>query len=91
VVKQRVVGHEALPPEQDFLAIEDPLEITLVYDHNGGIVEKKLIVTMRTPGHDEELIHGFLYCEGIIQSAADIVEIQLSGNNAYAAPTRACA
>jgi len=89
VVKQRVVGAKVQAPEEDFLAIEDPLEMTLAYDRNGGIVEKKLIVTMRTPGHDVELIHGFLYCEGIVQSAADIVDIQLSGNNAHAAPTRA--
>lgn len=89
VIKQRVVGNEALAPEEDYLAIEDPLEIVLAYERSGGTVEKKLIVTMRTPGHDEELIHGFLYCEGIIQSAADIVDIQLSGNNAHAAPTRA--
>lgn len=89
VLKQRVIGSEAQAPAEDHLAIEDPLEITLAYERNGGLVEKKLIVTMRTPGHDAELIHGFLYCEGIIQSAADIVDIQLNGNNAHAAPTRA--
>lgn len=89
VVKQRVIGAQAQAPEEDYLAIEDPLEITLAYQRHDSPVEKKLIVTMRTPGHDEELIHGFLYCEGIIQSAADIIEIQLSGNNAHAAPTRA--
>jgi len=44
---------------------------------------------MRTPGHDEELIHGFLYAEGIIQSAADITAIDLSGSNPQAGPTRA--
>lgn len=89
VVKQRVIGVEAQASEEDFLAIEDPLEIVLAYERNEGLIEKKLIVTMRTPGNDEELIHGFLYCEGIIQSAADIVDVQLSGNNAYAAPTHA--
>ena len=89
VVKQRVIGDEAQLPEEDYLAIEDPLEIVLACERHGGIVEKKLIVTMRTPGHDEELIHGFLYCEGIIQNAADIIDIQLSGSNPNAAPTRA--
>ncbi|MDQ8196098.1 formate dehydrogenase accessory sulfurtransferase FdhD [Coraliomargarita sp. SDUM461004] len=89
VIKQHVQGQHALPPEEDYLAIEDPLEIVLAYERHFGTVEKKLIVTMRTPGHDEDLIHGFLYCEGIIGSAADIVAIQLSGNNAHAAPTRA--
>lgn len=89
VIKQRVVGDRAHPPEADYLAIEDPLEIVLAYQRYGAVVEKKFIVTMRTPGHDEELIHGFLYAEGIIQSAADITAIDLSGSNPHAGPTRA--
>jgi len=87
VIKQRVVGDEALPPETDYLAIEDPLEITLVYHRANEAIEKKLIVTMRTPGHDLELIHGFLYCEGIIQSAADIVRVTFNDNGCSAATT----
>ncbi|HEU4451217.1 MAG TPA: formate dehydrogenase accessory sulfurtransferase FdhD [Gaiellaceae bacterium] len=43
--------------EQDELAVEEPLEIRV----NGHA----LAVTMRTPGHDEELAIGFLRSEGI--------------------------
>jgi len=43
---------------EDHLAAEEPLEIRL----NG----KPLVVTMRTPGHDIELAHGFLVSEGVI-------------------------
>jgi FdhD protein len=42
----------------DLVAIEEPLEIRV----NGA----PLAVTMRTPGHDEELALGFLYGEGLI-------------------------
>jgi len=43
---------------EDYLAAEEPLEIRL----NG----RPLVVTMRTPGHDIELAHGFLVSEGVI-------------------------
>lgn len=43
---------------RDHVAIEEPLEIRV----NG----EPLAVTMRTPGHDEELAVGFLYGEGLI-------------------------
>src|SRR6266550_2845700 len=43
--------------EQDELAVEEPLEIRL-----GG---QPIAVTMRTPGHDEELAIGFLHSEGV--------------------------
>ncbi len=43
---------------RDDVAVEDPLEIRV----DGA----PLAVTMRTPGHDEELALGFLYSEGLI-------------------------
>ncbi|KJK42069.1 formate dehydrogenase [Lentzea aerocolonigenes] len=48
----------------DALAAEEPLELRV-----GG---KPLAVTMRTPGQDVELAHGFLLSEGVIGSAEDI-------------------
>jgi FdhD protein len=44
--------------QRDEVAVEEPLEIRV-----GGA---PLAVTMRTPGHDEELALGFLYGEGLI-------------------------
>jgi FdhD protein len=42
----------------DAVAIEEPLEIR--------VDGRPLSITMRTPGHDEELALGFLYGEGLI-------------------------
>ena len=47
--------------ERDEVAVEEPLEIRV-----DGVA---LTVTMRTPGHDEELALGFLYGEGLIDRA----------------------
>lgn len=51
----RPVEHDGISDE---VAIEEPLEIRV----DGA----PLAVTMRTPGHDEELALGFLYGEGLI-------------------------
>ncbi len=51
---------------QDSLAGEEPLEIRI----NG----EPLTVTMRTPGHDEELAAGFMLTEGIIHSREQIAQ-----------------
>ena len=49
------------------LAAEEPLQIVA-----GG---KPLVVTMRTPGHDQELAAGFLWTEGLIESRDQILSI----------------
>ncbi len=46
------------------MAIEEPLELR--------VDGKPLVVTMRTPGHDQELAAGFLYSEGVIDGSDDI-------------------
>src|SRR5215472_5645848 len=51
----------------DFLAAEEPLGIRI-----GG---EPAALTMRTPGDDIDLAAGFLFGEGIIAAAADIVTI----------------
>jgi FdhD protein len=47
---------------EDRVAVEEPLEIR--------VRGEALAVTMRTPGHDEELALGFLHGEGLIDGAA---------------------
>lgn len=60
----------------DVLAIEEPLEIRIAHSENGETVEKNISVTMRTPGHDLELVLGFLFTEGIVNSEFDIDKIK---------------
>jgi FdhD protein len=56
------------PDEQiDDVAAEEPLEIR--------VAGKSVSVTLRTPGHDDELAAGFLVTEGIIKSRADLIDI----------------
>ncbi|MDA8354405.1 MAG: formate dehydrogenase accessory sulfurtransferase FdhD [Firmicutes bacterium] len=55
---------------RDSLAVEEPLEIRLVFPHLPDPVP--VAVTMRTPGDDFELAAGFLFTEGILSSAEDI-------------------
>jgi FdhD protein len=53
--------------ETDRVASEEPLEMRV----NGTSVA----VTMRTPGHDDELATGFLFTESLIREAEEIAEI----------------
>jgi FdhD protein len=67
VVVQRVDHGASLAAQPDLLAVEEPLEIRLGFGAPGYRDQRALSVTMRTPGHDMELVLGFLLGEGIIQ------------------------
>jgi len=58
----------------DPVAIEEPLELRVAAAD--GANDRPLVVTMRTPGDDAELAAGFLYAEGLIESAADLAAIE---------------
>ena len=60
---------------EDLVVIEEPLEIRLIYFSDGNWVEKPLILSMRTPGHDLELSLGFLLGEGIISQYRDVIRV----------------
>lgn len=60
----RIAG-QAADSRPDTLAVEEPLAIRL----DGHA----LTVTMRTPGNDVELAHGFLLGEGLISTAQDVL------------------
>jgi FdhD protein len=51
----------------DTVVVEEPLEIRVAGD--------TLAITMRTPGHDRELVLGFLWAEGVIASLDDVSSI----------------
>jgi FdhD protein len=52
----------------DVVAIEAPLELRFA--------GRPATVLMRTPGYDEELVRGFLYSEGIISRADEILSLR---------------
>lgn len=75
------LGPDGPRRELDSLAAEEPLELR--------VDGRPLSVTMRTPGHDVELAHGFLLTEGVLGSAADVSSARYcdsvddSGRNTY--------
>jgi FdhD protein len=78
VLRIRGAAHSTRP---DTVAAEEPLEIRL-----GGA---PLAVTMRTPGDDFDLVHGFLATEAVIGSADDLAGLRYcnsvdeDGRNTY--------
>ena len=65
---------------EDLISIEEPLEISLKFRDQEKWITKSLSITMRTPGHDEDLVRGFLFNEQIIKSINDIDSIESYGD-----------
>ena len=68
----------------DAIAVEEPLEIRLQREHepsegSPGGKGRSVSITMRTPGNDVELALGFLYGEGILHGARDVIDARSCG------------
>ena len=59
--------------EKDSLVAEEPLEIRL---REGGAEPERFVVTMRTPGDDDDLVVGLLFGEGVIESIDEILAVE---------------
>ena len=59
----------------DVLAVEEPLEIRLLWEEDGQERRESIAITMRTPGDDFALAAGFLHGEGIIAGREDVLDI----------------
>jgi FdhD protein len=66
---------------QDFLAVEEPLEIRINLRNAMEDDDRNVAITMRTPGNDEELAVGFLFTEGILHSANSVSGISSPARN----------
>ena len=70
-----VVGAEAAD-QFDHVAVEEPLQIQVSH----GPLDKRMRtlygVTMRTPGHDADLVAGFLFSERTLSQPADVLDIK---------------
>ena len=64
---------------KDFVSIEEPLEMNLKYKVDSKWITEHLSITMRTPGHDEDLISGFLFNERIIENFSEIENVKKIG------------
>src|SRR5438270_3226806 len=70
VMKARVTHwqEQAHQQREEALTVEEPFEVRI--DH------RSLAVIMRTPGNDHELASGFLFTEGVISRADEILAIE---------------
>ena len=64
----RYAAGQPAAPGHDDVAVEEPLEIR--------VRGRAISVTMRTPGHDDELAAGFLVGEGIIHRRENVLRIE---------------
>ena len=73
--------NDKLDNVEDYISIEEPLEINLKYKEGKDWKKENLSITMRTPGDDENLSIGFLYNEQIITDINWIEKIESYGEN----------
>lgn len=73
-VKRWQTASRSFATVTDHVAVESPLEVR--------VGNESLATTMRTPGHDEELVAGLLWAEGLLCSPADLLGIAVQASGA---------
>lgn len=58
---------------RDQVAIEAPLLLRL---RRGGVDTGEATLLMRTPGHDEDLVRGFLFSEGLLRAERELLGLE---------------
>jgi FdhD protein len=76
IARVKVKSSESATSTTDSVVVEEPLEIRISRNN----VEEQLGITMRTPGADLELAAGFLWGEGFLSSADDLLGIKVCGD-----------
>ncbi len=66
----------------DFVTVEEPLELRIEHYQNEHLRQSSISVTMRTPGDDLDLACGFLLSEGIVDSFSKIENARISSSEA---------
>ena len=66
---------------KDSISVEEPLEMRLRFKKNDKWQTQNISITMRTPNNDKDLIRGFLFNEGIIESLKEIDSIEQKGDD----------
>ncbi|HXD87109.1 MAG TPA: formate dehydrogenase accessory sulfurtransferase FdhD [Urbifossiella sp.] len=65
----------------DQLAVEEPLAIRISYGPPGRRERTTISITMRTPGHDDDLAAGLLFAEGVIGEPSQVLAIACGDNS----------
>jgi len=71
-----VVGERA-----DQLAVEEPLAIRISHGPLGRRERTTISITMRTPGHDDDLAAGLLFAESVLADPGQILAIECGDNS----------
>jgi FdhD protein len=77
ITSVRRVGDREPRVDQDLVAVESPLTLTVTHPSLDGA--RSLGVLMRTPGDDQHLVLGLLHAEGIVRTMADVESIEIDG------------
>ena len=70
------ITREAREETTDLVAVEEPLQIILEHGEGHARAETPLAITMRTPGHDTDLVTGFLFSESVISETDDLIAVR---------------
>lgn len=85
IAKVKVQKSDSSTVSSDSVVVEEPLEIRI---KRGG-TEEQLGITMRTPGNDLELAAGFLWGEGFLKDASELLSVIVCGDKTLSPRQRA--